>query len=102
MRVVGATFLTVIQRGTFDLRRSHGSSCIRATTLRPPTTLERLIQMPKNDGKQWTTQDKRELKTLARDTNVSTDKIATKLGRTVPAVRAQAQRQNTSLKPKSK
>jgi IS30 family transposase len=64
--------------------------------------LEGLIEMPKNDGKQWTTQDKRELKTLARDTNVSTDRIATKLGRTVPAVRAQAQRQNTSLKPKNK
>jgi hypothetical protein len=58
--------------------------------------------MAKNDGKPWTREDVKALREQARDRNVSTDKIAKNLGRTVAAVRAEAQRKDISLKPKNR
>ncbi len=58
--------------------------------------------MPKNDRKTWTREDVKTLRQEARDRNVSTDEIAKHLGRTVAAVRAEAQRKNISLKPKNR
>jgi IS30 family transposase len=58
--------------------------------------------MPKNDGKEWTRDDIKTLREGARDRNVSTDQIAKQLGRTVAAVRTEAQRKNISLKPKNR
>lgn len=58
--------------------------------------------MPKNDGKSWTREDVRALRQEARDRNVSTDEIAKHLGRSVAAVRAAAQREGISLKPKNR
>jgi len=46
--------------------------------------------------------DARALREQARDRNVSTNEIAKNLGRTVAAVRAEAQRKNISLKPKNR
>jgi len=57
---------------------------------------------PKNTGKDWTRDDVKELRQLARDRNVSTKEIAKELGRSVPAVRSEAQRKNISLRPKNK
>ena len=58
--------------------------------------------MPKNNRKEWTRDDIKTLREQARDRNVPTDKIARNLGRTVAAVRAEAQRKNISLKPKNR
>lgn len=58
--------------------------------------------MPKNDRKSWTREDVKTLRQEARDRNVSTDEIAKHLGRTVAAVRAEAQRKSISLKPKNR
>jgi hypothetical protein len=58
--------------------------------------------VPKNDGKAWTRDDIKTLREQARDRNVATDKIAKNLGRTVAAVRAEAQRKDISLKPKNR
>ena len=58
--------------------------------------------MAKNDRQPWTREDVRVLREHARDRNVSTDEIAKNLGRTVAAVRAEAQRKNISLKPKNR
>jgi IS30 family transposase len=58
--------------------------------------------MAKNDRKAWTREDVKSLREQARDRNVSTDKIAKNLGRTIAAVRAEAQRKNISLKPKNR
>jgi IS30 family transposase len=57
--------------------------------------------MPKNNGKPWTREDVKALREQARDRNVSTGEIAKKLGRTVAAVRTEAQRKSISLKPKN-
>jgi hypothetical protein len=48
--------------------------------------------MPKNNRKTWTREDVKALREQARDRNVSTDKIAKNLGRTVAAVRARSAR----------
>jgi hypothetical protein len=58
--------------------------------------------VPKNDRKSWTREDVKTLRQEARDRNVSTDEIAKHLGRTVAAVRAEAQRKSISLKPKNR
>jgi IS30 family transposase len=58
--------------------------------------------MAKNNGDPWTREDVKTLRQQARDRNVSTDEIAKNLGRTVAAVRAEAQRKNISLKPKNR
>ena len=58
--------------------------------------------IPNNDGKTWTRDDVKVLREQARDRNISTEKIAKNLGRTVAAVRAEAQRKNISLKPKNR
>ncbi len=58
--------------------------------------------MAKNNGEPWTREDVKTLRQQARDRNVSTDEIAKNLGRTVAAVRAEAQRKNISLKPKNR
>lgn len=58
--------------------------------------------MAKNDGKAWSRGDVKALREQARGRNVSTDEIAKNLGRTVAAVRAEAQRKNISLKPKNR
>lgn len=57
---------------------------------------------PKNDGKRWTREDVKTLRKLARDVNVPTDKIAKQLGRSVDAVRSEAQREDISLRPKNR
>ena len=57
---------------------------------------------PKNDGKSWTGADRKALRQLGRDANVSTKKIARELGRTVAAVRAYASKQHISLRPKKR
>ncbi len=58
--------------------------------------------MARNDGKPWTREDVKTLREQARDRSISTEKIAKNLGRTVAAVRAEAQRKNISLKRKSR
>jgi hypothetical protein len=58
--------------------------------------------MPKNDGKPWTRDEYKALRQEARDRNVSTDEIAKRHGRTVAAVRAAAQREAISLRPKNR
>jgi hypothetical protein len=58
--------------------------------------------VPKNDRKSWTREDVKTLRQEARDRNVATDEIAKHLGRTVAAVRAEAQRKSISLKPKNR
>lgn len=58
--------------------------------------------MPKNDGKPWTREDIKTLRQEARDRNTSTVEIAKHLDRTVTAVRAAAQREGISLKPKNR
>lgn len=52
----------------------------------------------RNSGKAWTTQDVKELKSLARE-NTPTRVIGLKLGRTEDAVRAKASQNDISLKP---
>ncbi len=56
----------------------------------------------KNAGKSWTREDVKTLREQARDRNVWTDEIAKNLGRSVAAVRTEAQRKNISLKPKNR
>lgn len=58
--------------------------------------------MPKNDGKRWTREDVKALREQARDRNISTNKIAKNLGRTVAAVRTEAHCKSISLKPKNR
>lgn len=58
--------------------------------------------MPKNDGKPWSREDIKALRDQARNRNVATDEIAKNLGRSVAAVRVEAQRKNISLKPKNR
>ena len=57
---------------------------------------------PKNDGKPWTGAERQILRRLARDVNVSTEKIAKELGRTVAAIRNHASMHNISLRPKKR
>jgi hypothetical protein len=52
----------------------------------------------RNTGKQWTPEDNRQLRELARG-NTPTRVIGLKLGRTEDAVRAKASELNVSLKP---
>lgn len=57
---------------------------------------------PKNSGKLWTRDENKTLERLAHDANVPTKNIARDLGRTVNAVRSQAQRHGISLRPKNR
>lgn len=57
---------------------------------------------PRNDGERWSREDVKTLRQLARDRNVATPEIAKELGRTVDAVRAEAQRKGISLRPKNR
>ena len=57
-----------------------------------------MAREPKNDGKAWTGTDKHQLRQLARQ-NTPTRVIGLKMGRTEAAVRTQASKQHTSLKP---
>jgi len=52
----------------------------------------------RNSGKAWTSQDVKELKSLAKQ-NTPTRVIGLKLGRTEDAVRSKASQNNVSLKP---
>lgn len=52
----------------------------------------------RNNGKPWTPADQTQLRDLTKQ-NTPTRVIGLKLGRTEDAVRSQAQRQGTSLKP---
>ena len=54
--------------------------------------------MPMNSGKQWTKEEVRQLKELARE-NTPTRVIGLKLGRSEDAVRSKAAEQDISLKP---
>lgn len=58
----------------------------------------RLTKSTRNNGKAWSNADKAALRNLARE-NTPTRVIGLKLGRSEQAVRSQAQRQGTSLKP---
>jgi hypothetical protein len=60
------------------------------------------VAAPKNDGKPWTSSQDKQLAKLARDQNVSTDQIARQMGRTVDAIRSEAQRKGISLRPKNR
>jgi hypothetical protein len=53
---------------------------------------------PLHHGKEWTPQDVRQLKQLARE-NTPTRVIGLKMGRTPEAVQAEASREGISLKP---
>lgn len=57
-----------------------------------------MAKWPDNKGKQWTSDQKKELRTLAKE-NTPTRVIALKTGRTVDAVRAKASDIGLSLKP---
>jgi len=57
---------------------------------------------PRNSGKRWTRDETKALRRLARDVNVPTDKIAKQLGRSVTAIRSEAQREDISLRPKNR
>ncbi len=52
----------------------------------------------KNSGKQWTSLEEKQLKTLTKD-NTPTRVIGLKLGRPVGGVQAKAQELKVSLKP---
>jgi hypothetical protein len=52
----------------------------------------------RNTGKHWSSADKRQLRTLARE-NTPTRVIGLKLGRTEEAVRSKASQEGVSLKP---
>ena len=56
----------------------------------------------RNSGKPWTRDEIKALRQLARDVNVPTDKIAKQLGRSVTAIRSEAQRKDISLRPKNR
>ena len=53
---------------------------------------------PKNAGKQWSPQEKAELRKLAKG-NTPTRVVGLELGRSEDAVRSKAQELNVSLKP---
>ena len=57
-----------------------------------------MTKAPKNHGQDWTPQQVRELKDLARK-NTPTRVIGIKTGRTPQAVQAKASEQGVSLKP---
>ena len=57
-----------------------------------------MSKQPKNNGKQWTSTDVKELKRLAKG-NTPTRVIAFKVGRTPAAVSAKASKEKISLKP---
>jgi hypothetical protein len=57
-----------------------------------------MSKQPKNNGKQWTSTDVKELKRLAKG-NTPTRVIAFKVGRTPAAVSAKASEEKISLKP---
>jgi hypothetical protein len=53
---------------------------------------------PKNHGKQWSKEDEKELKKLAKE-NTPTRVIGLKLGRSESSVQAKASQSKVSLKP---
>jgi len=57
-----------------------------------------MAKTPANNGKEWTRQDVRELKQLARE-NTPTRVIGLKMGRTPDAIQTEASREGISLKP---
>jgi len=57
-----------------------------------------MSESTRNNGKAWSDGEKSQLANLAKG-NTPTRVIGLKLGRTEDAVRSQAQRQRTSLKP---
>jgi hypothetical protein len=57
-----------------------------------------MAKIPPNQGKQWTSKEVRELKTLVSQ-NTPTRVIGLKLGRSPEAVYAKASEQGVSLKP---
>jgi len=56
------------------------------------------MKTPKNQGKSWTNQDLKQLKTLANQ-NTPTRLIAYKMGRTENSIYSAASNSNISLKP---
>lgn len=57
-----------------------------------------MAKPPANHGKQWTSEDVKQLKQLAKE-NTPTRVIGLKMGRTEDAVRAKAGESSVSLKP---
>lgn len=57
-----------------------------------------MAKLPANHGKQWTSQDVSQLKSLAKE-NTPTRVAGLKLGRTPEAVQAKASELGVSLKP---
>jgi hypothetical protein len=57
-----------------------------------------MAKSTRNSGKAWTTAQRQRLRTLAKG-NTPTRVIGLKLGRSEGAVRSQAAKQGTSLKP---
>jgi hypothetical protein len=57
-----------------------------------------MAKTPSNHGKQWTSQDVKQLKQLARE-NTPTRVMGIKLGRTPEAVQSEASKEGISLKP---
>lgn len=57
-----------------------------------------MARKPTNHGKDWTPQDVRQLRQLAKE-NTPTRVAALKLGRTEDSVYGKAQREGVSLKP---
>ncbi|MEN6520520.1 MAG: hypothetical protein ABFD46_05130 [Armatimonadota bacterium] len=57
-----------------------------------------MTKKPANSGKQWTDQQVRELKKLAKE-NTPTRVIGLKLERTEEAIRSKASEESVSLKP---
>lgn len=57
-----------------------------------------MTKSTRNSGKTWTSAQKSELRSLAKQ-NTPTRVIGLKLGRTEASVRSQAAKQGTSLKP---
>lgn len=63
----------------------------------PPDTIS-MSKSTRNTGKQWTSEDVKQLKSLAKQ-NTPTRVIGLKLGRTEDSVRSKAQSVDVSLKP---
>lgn len=57
-----------------------------------------MAKTPKNHGKDWSSQDVRQLRQLVRE-NTPTRVIGLKMGRSEDSVYGKAQRENISLKP---
>lgn len=57
-----------------------------------------MVKKPTNHGKPWTTEQVKELKTLAKE-NTPTRVIGLKLGRTPDSVQGKASDEGISLKP---